>query len=252
MKTKVLLLLTAAALGISASPRANAYVGFRLNLALPLYYPYTGYYYPAAGYPSTVVYNSPPRAEGERVTVAPGPGYVWIAGHWTNSAQRWVWLAGRWELPPSPSAAWVAGHWAQGATGWIWVNDMWAVGGAATQPMNPPVPPGSSTGPSAPPEPPAAQAIPQAAPAPSTPAPPVTEMTDGAVVPDEPPAPIAEYVPASPYPDYIWVGGFWGWRGSWYWNAGHYAPRPFHGAVWVSGGWARGGRGWAWHGGRWR
>ena len=141
MKTKVLL-LTAVALGFIAAPRANAYVGFRLNLALPLYYPYTGYYYPSAGYPSTVVYSSPPRAEGERVTVAPGPGYVWIAGHWTNSAQRWVWVAGHWEMPPSPSATWVAGHWTQGAAGWVWVDDMWTVGGAAAQPQNPPGSPG--------------------------------------------------------------------------------------------------------------
>jgi hypothetical protein len=77
-------------------------------------------------------------------------------------------------------------------------------------------------------------------------------MSDGTVVADEPPAPIAEYVPVAPYPDYIWIGGFWGWNGAWVWNGGHFAPRPFRGAAWVSGGWARGGRGWAWHGGHWR
>ena len=87
---------------------------------------------------------------------------------------------------------------------------------------------------------------------PSSPAPPVQDIADGTVVPDEPPAPIVEYVPAAPYPDAVWVGGFWGWNGGWYWNAGRYVRAPYRGAVWVGGDWARGPRGWAWHGGRWR
>ena len=87
------------------------------------------------------------------------------------------------------------------------------------------------------------------APAPSAQAP---EMADGTVVYEDPPAPIVEYVPAAPYPDYVWVGGFWGWSGAWVWHAGHYGPRPFRGASWAAGGWVRASRGWAWHGGRWR
>jgi WXXGXW repeat (2 copies) len=77
-------------------------------------------------------------------------------------------------------------------------------------------------------------------------------MVDGTVVTDDPPAPIAEYIPVSPDPAFVWIGGYWGWRGGWFWNAGHYARPPFRGAAWISGGWAHGGRGWAWHGGRWR
>jgi hypothetical protein len=77
-------------------------------------------------------------------------------------------------------------------------------------------------------------------------------MADGTVVSYEPPAPVAEVIPVAPYPDYVWIGGFWGWNGAWVWHGGYYAPRPYHGAVWVGGGWIRGGRGWAWHGGHWR
>jgi len=244
MNYKTLLFLPAA-LVLGAPSPASAYVGFRLNFAvpLPLFFPSAGYYYPAPAYARPVAYEGTPQ---EQVTPAPGPGYVWMAGHWTNVSQRWVWVAGHWEMPPSPSAIWVAGHWVQGSSGWVWADGTWTVGASASQ--NPPVAPGApaSAAPQAagtPPAPPAGAAI---APPPSP------EMAEGAIVDNEPPAPVAEYVPVAPYPDYVWIGGFWGWSGAWVWNAGHFAPRPFRGAAWVSGGWARGARGWAWHGGRWR
>ena len=80
---------------------AHAYVGFGLNLAVPLYYP-------APARPATVVYQAPAQAVADQVTASPGPGYVWMAGHWSFYGQKWVWVAGHWELPPSPSAIWVA------------------------------------------------------------------------------------------------------------------------------------------------
>jgi hypothetical protein len=247
MNYKTLLLLPAA-LALGAPSPASAWVGFRLNFAvpLPLYYPSGGYYAPAPAYARTVSYEGTPGTPQEQVTPAPGPGYVWLAGHWNNVAQRWVWVSGHWEMPPSPSAIWVAGHWVQGSQGWIWVDGTWSVGQPAMQPEGPPVPPGSPAT-AAPMTPPAAAAVP----APSTPAPAAPEMADGTVVAYDPPAPIAEFVPVAPYPDYVWIGGFWAWNGAWVWNGGHFAPRPFRGALWVSGGWAHGARGWAWHGGRW-
>ncbi len=250
MNTKVLLLIPAA-LAFFAPSRADAYVGFRLNLAVPLFYPSYGYYYPQPVYAHPVAYSAPLRAEGEQITPAPGPGYVWIAGHWSNNAQRWVWLAGHWELPPSPSAVWVAGHWAQANGGWLWINDTWTVGGAAAPDAPPLAPSSPAVGPAQPPAPPAQPPGTAVVPVPSTP-PPAPEMADGTVVENEPPAPVAEYVPVSPYPDYVWIGGYWGWHGGWYWTAGRFAPRPHHGAVWLSGGWVHAGRGWAWHGGHWR
>ena len=100
------LFLIPAALALGAPAPANAYVGFRLNLAVPLFYPAPGYYYPAPAYTQRVVYgNQPAQVVGEQVTPAPGAGYVWMAGHWNNVSQRWVWVPGHWELPPSPSAS---------------------------------------------------------------------------------------------------------------------------------------------------
>ena len=252
MNSKALLLVPAA-LALFAPARASAYVGFRLNLAIPLFYPAPAYYYPTEHYTRTVTYQAPLRAEGEQVTVAPGAGYVWVSGHWSNSAQRWVWIAGHWELPPSPSALWVAGHWAKSNGGWVWVNDTWTVGDApGAQSAAPPAPPQAPADPAAGPAIPVAPAqAPAVAPSPSTPPPTAPEMSEGTVVTEEPPAPIVEYVPACPSPDYLWVGGNWGWRGGWYWTAGHYSRRPYRGAVWLSGGWGRADRGWAWRGGRW-
>ncbi|HXN36167.1 MAG TPA: hypothetical protein VN877_08340 [Opitutaceae bacterium] len=226
------LLIVPAALAIASTAHAWSHWGFGLNLNLPLYYP-------TPGYARTVVYQAPPSSVAEQVTPAPGPGYVWLSGHWSFYGSRWVWVAGHWEMPPSPSATWVAGHWVQGSSGWVWVDGAWNVG-------SPPSAPGS------PPSPPSVPAPVAAVPVPSTPAPAAVEVQEGMVVADEPPAPIVEYVPACPSPEFVWVGGFWGWNGGWYWNAGRYAHAPFRGAAWVSGGWARGGRGWAWHGGRWR
>jgi hypothetical protein len=76
MNYKTLLLLPAA---LALGAPANAYVGFRLNLAvpLPLYYPATGYYYPAPVYAQTVSYDAAPGTRSDQVTPAPGPGYVW-------------------------------------------------------------------------------------------------------------------------------------------------------------------------------
>jgi hypothetical protein len=248
------LVLIPAALALGAPAPASAYVGFRLNFAvpLPLFYPSTAYY-TSPVYAHPVVYEATPGTPQERVTPAPGPGYVWMAGHWNNVAQRWVWVAGHWEMPPSPSAVWIAGHWVQGTSGWAWAEGTWTVGASAGLSQNPPEPPGApgaaapQAGATEPPPVPPNTAVPS----PSSPAPSMPEMNDGTIVSGEPPAPIAEYVPVAPYPDYLWVGGFWGWHGAWVWNAGHFARRPFHGAAWVGGGWSRGARGWAWHGGRW-
>jgi hypothetical protein len=218
---------------------AKAHVGFGFNLSVPLYYP-DPYYYPPVGYARTVTYAPATTVEGEQVSPQPGPGYVWIAGHWNNVAQKWVWVSGHWEMPPSPSATWVAGHWVQGNAGWVWVDAAWMVGNSASQ------------GPGAPPSPPSAPAVAPAAPQAAPAAPTTFDVPEGTVVASEPPAPIVEVVPACPYPDYVWVGGYWGWRGGWYWVPGRYASPPRRGAAWISAGWFHGGRGWSFRSGRWR
>lgn len=66
----------------------------------------------------------------------------------------------------------------------------------------------------------------------SEPAPPAagTEI----VVNDAPPPPVVEEVTISPGPEFVWVGGFWVWRGHWVWEHGHWARPPRAGAVWIT------------------
>jgi hypothetical protein len=40
-------------------------------------------------------------------------------------------------------------------------------------------------------------------------------------------------VGVAPGPDYIWVGGYWGWGpGGWAWRHGYWGHPPYHGARW--------------------
>ena len=62
---------------------------------------------PAAVGGEVVVDEAPPAPIVETVTVAPGPGFVWIGGNWVWRG-HWAWEGGRWAHPPRPGAVWVA------------------------------------------------------------------------------------------------------------------------------------------------
>ena len=67
-----------------------------------------------------------------------------------------------------------------------------------------------------------------------------------------PPPPPDETAPPAPSPDYVWVGGDWVWNGGWVWVGGHWVYPPFRGAIWLHGGWGRGGGGFHRRPGHWR
>jgi hypothetical protein len=67
----------------------------------------------------------PPAVRVEVRPAAPGPGYVWVAGHWKWNAKRHVWVSGRWIRKPYPTSIWVAGHWKRQGRGWVWVSGRW-------------------------------------------------------------------------------------------------------------------------------
>jgi hypothetical protein len=73
----------------------------------------------------------------------------------------------------------------------------------------------------------------------------------GEVVGVAPPPPQVEYVGVPPVTGYIWLGGYWGWRGGRHeWVPGRWsAPRP--GYHWVPPAWHRQGPGWRFRPGRW-
>ena len=66
---------------------------------------------------TVVVAQAPPQPPPETIIVAPSPGYVWVAGDWEWHG-RWVWVGGRWILPPYPHAVWVGGVWTRGPHGY--------------------------------------------------------------------------------------------------------------------------------------
>jgi hypothetical protein len=70
------------------------------------------------------------------------------------------------------------------------------------------------------------------------------------VVVEAPPAPYVEVVPDSPGPDFVWVGGYWGYSGGRYvWIRGRYIHG--HGRHWHPGYWNRGPGGYVFVQGRW-
>lgn len=61
--------------------------------------------------------TAPPPPPREGVTVAPGPGYVWIEGHWNWTGHRHVWQSGHWTAPRR-GQVWVPRRWVPGQGGY--------------------------------------------------------------------------------------------------------------------------------------
>jgi hypothetical protein len=83
---------------------------------------------PTAAWARTRVYVriAPPAPIVEVRAAAPSPRHVWIAGYHRWDGNAYVWVPGRWDLPPAHVSVWVAGHWAQHTGhGWYWVEGHW-------------------------------------------------------------------------------------------------------------------------------
>jgi len=94
--------LSAAALALTAHAETRVSLDLRLGLPAPI-----------------IVEQAPPRPVVERMVVSPGPGYVWIAGHYSWRHGRWEWFPGVWALPPQPGAFYVEGRWDERSRNWI-------------------------------------------------------------------------------------------------------------------------------------
>jgi hypothetical protein len=68
---------------------------------------------------------APPAPIAEVKVAAPGPGYVWVGGFHRWNGKAYVWVPGRWALPPRAGVVWVGGHWKHNAHGWHWVEGRW-------------------------------------------------------------------------------------------------------------------------------
>ncbi len=98
----------------------------------------------------------------------------------------------------------------------------------------------------------AVAAAPAPAPAATAPAP-VTNVDETTYVESEPPPPQTEVVVASPGPDFVWVGGYWGFNaGRREWVRGTWQRPPHPHATWVAPRWEHHGRGYVFVRGTWR
>jgi hypothetical protein len=72
-----------------------------------------------------VVRVAPPAPIVETRIARPGPNHVWIAGYHRWDGNAYVWVPGRWEIPPRPGARWVAHRWVKRHGGWVLVEGHW-------------------------------------------------------------------------------------------------------------------------------
>jgi len=68
---------------------------------------------------------APPPPRAEIVTVAPGPGYIWVGGRWRWNGDAYYWVPGSWLAPAYGHYRWVPGHWAENRRGWYWAEGHW-------------------------------------------------------------------------------------------------------------------------------
>lgn len=168
--------------------------------------------------PGVRVMVGPPAPRMEVQPLAPGPGYVWIAGHWAWRGGGHVWLGGHWALPPGPGYVWAPARWINEGGAFRFFEGHWRLA----------VPP---------PQTEVYQPAPMAAPLyASTP----------------PPEPLVEVRPAMPFAGAVWIPGYWRWFGSNYvWVGGRYSA-PRMGYAWEPHRWVNEGGRWRLEPGRWR
>jgi hypothetical protein len=69
--------------------------------------------------------REPPPVREEIIIERPGPEHVWIGGYWGWREREYVWVPGRWEVPPRGMRRWEAGRWYHEPRGWFFVEGHW-------------------------------------------------------------------------------------------------------------------------------
>ena len=74
---------------------------------------------------TVVVTQAPPAVQQETVLARPSAQHVWVPGYYTWRDNRYVWIAGRWEIPPRTDAVWVAPRWERESGGYRFYEGYW-------------------------------------------------------------------------------------------------------------------------------
>jgi hypothetical protein len=77
--------------------------------------------------PRRVVVTPPPAPAlpAEAIPPSPGPGYVWVAGHWAWTGNGYAWQPGFRAVLAQPGYVWVPGHWQPRRGGFVWIGGHW-------------------------------------------------------------------------------------------------------------------------------
>jgi hypothetical protein len=90
--------------------------------------------------PSVRVQIAPPAPRVEMPPPAPSMQHIWVAGYWSYSGGRYVWMSGHYELRPQPSATWVSARWVARNGGWYFEPGHWSATVTAPPPAPAPQP----------------------------------------------------------------------------------------------------------------
>jgi len=72
-----------------------------------------------------VVRVGPPAAVVETRGPSPGAGYIYTRGYHRWDGARYVWVPGRYVVPPHPRAEWVPAHWSERHGSYVFVEGHW-------------------------------------------------------------------------------------------------------------------------------
>ncbi len=72
-----------------------------------------------------VVRIGPPPPPVVVIPRSPGPRYVWMDGYHRYDGRGYVWVPGRYVIPPRRGVVWVPGRWNHRRGGYYWRNGYW-------------------------------------------------------------------------------------------------------------------------------
>jgi len=167
---------------------------------------------------------APPALRVEARAAPPGAGYVWVPGFWNWNGSAHVWVGGHWMTPPRTDYVWRPARWTAESGVWVFAPGGWVEQGAVVV------------------EAPAPAVVVEA------PAPTATVEVNVA-----PPAIRFERRLPRPGVEFVWVPGYWHWRGGAYvWIGGRWDRPQEEGAIWITPRWRHHGHRWVFEPGRWR
>jgi hypothetical protein len=67
----------------------------------------------------------PEQDAAEIVEVSPGPGSVYVSGHWEWNGASYAWVRAHYLRRPQPNLFWVEAHWQNTPKGWYWQEGHW-------------------------------------------------------------------------------------------------------------------------------